>query len=160
MHSISYNRLPLPMNDSTESDLSKGARPDNPVNTGVLRNFVQGLKEKIGPDFGRVCNREEEREVKREIARELGVEDDYEPERWPAPDGSSAADQAGRKVRSRYNELKRQGRIEEGGALTELREWNERLNAHLRGEECFFDEDNPHVDWVQEEPSEDPSEGV
>lgn len=159
MRSTNFNRLPLPMNSSTDSDLSKGAVP-YPLSAGVLQGFVQSLKEKIGPDFGRVCTHEEKREVKRDIARELGVEQEYDPERWPDPADSGAAAQAGWRVRNRYNELKRQGKIEEGGGLTELREWNERIDAHLSGEECFHSEHALYAEWPLEEPSGDPSDGA
>lgn len=164
MHSISFDRLPIPMSSSTDSDFLKGAGPDNPVNTGVLQDFLQGIKEKIGPEYGRVCTEEERWEVKWEIARQLGVEDEYDPEPWPDPDESGPAVEARRKVGARYNELKAEGRIVEAGQLAELQEWGAKINAYLSREVCFTEE-YPDSNWPSpaepsEEPSEDPSEGV
>ncbi|MCS4155057.1 hypothetical protein GGQ03_002351 [Salinibacter ruber] len=129
-----------------------------------LQNFVEGLSEKIGSEFGRVSTHEGKREVKREIARELGVEDEYILQIQSSVTDSDASRRARWEVRRRYRELRSEGKIVEAGEVAEqtkrFREWNEQINAHLRGEECFYSEDLPHADWVQGGPSSDPGEGV
>lgn len=150
------------MNNPTDRDLSDRAGPAATVTGGIvnleaLQKFAQGLKEKIGPDFGRVCTLEEERETKREIARELGVEDEYDPEPWPDLEDSDAAKQARRKVNARYDELEAQGRIVKAGELAALYELSAKIDAHLSGEECFYSEDDPNADWVKGDPPGDPS---
>lgn len=134
--------------------------PSTPTACNALRNFMEGLQEKLGPDHRTISTREEKREVKREIACEIGVDDDYVQCRWPSLDESEEIRTARRKVNSRYNELLDTGRIEENGQLAERAEWVERIDAHLKGEECFYSEDNPHADWVLEDPQGDPSDGV
>lgn len=120
--------------------------PSDP-NVGALINFLDGVQEKMDTNFGRITSLKDEREVKREIARELRVEDDYTQERWPPIDESDDASEARRKVETRYSELRRKGMIEEVGNLAELKEWSEKISAHLRGEECFWSEDLPHAHW-------------
>lgn len=150
------------MNDPDDNHpLTGNGRPDS-TNPEPLQNFVEGLSRKIGSEFGRVSSHEKKREVKREIARQLGVEETYVPQIRSSANDSDAARQARRKVRDRYWELRRVGKIVEDGEVAEqterFNEWVERLIAHTRGEECFYSEDIPHANWVEGEPSGDPSE--
>jgi hypothetical protein len=52
---------------------------NDPTSPDALEDFLDGLEEKIGPDFGTISSREEMREVKTEIAREMGVAEEYHP---------------------------------------------------------------------------------
>lgn len=152
------------MGSQSENDLPNQNAQNSSTSPDPLQNFVEGLSEKIGSEFGRVSTHEGKREVKREIARELGVEDSFVPRIHSTLDDDEATVEARWKVNGRYDELLSEGKIVEGGEVAEqtrrFRQWSERLSAHLRGEECFYSEDLPHADWVQGEPSSDPSEGV
>lgn len=151
------------MGSQSDNDLPDQNTPNSSTSPDSLQNFVEGLSEKIGSEYGRVSTSEEKREVEREIARELGVEDSFVPRIHSTVDDDEATFEARCKVSSRYNELLSEGKIVEAGEVAKqtrrFREWNERISAHLRGEECFYFEDLPHADWVLEEPSSDPREG-
>lgn len=143
------------MDSQNDSDLSN----QNVLSTSAedpLQNFVEGLSEKMWSELGRVSTAKEKREVKREIARELGIERVYVPQAHSSVNDSEDTSQARYKVRSRYNDLLSEGKVVEVGEVDaqtkRTKEWNERLNAHLRGEDCFHSEDHPHADWPLEEP--------
>ncbi|WP_263835309.1 hypothetical protein [Salinibacter sp.] len=152
------------MANPSDSDPSHENSSSNPANPDPLQNFVDGLSGEIGSEFGRISSHDEKREVKREIARQLGMEEAWAPEIRSSVDNDENTFLARVKVSARYNELLSEGRIVEAGEVAEqtkrFNEWLERIDAHVRGEECFYSEDIPHADWVQGKPSDNRNDGV
>lgn len=161
------------MDNLHDSDQPDQNDSDNPENPGPLRRFVEGLSEKIGPEFKRIADPEEKREVKREIAHELGVEEAYTPHIRSTINGSEDTLQARWEVDRRYDELRSNGKIVEVGEAAEqtkrFEEWIEEIKAELSTEECSEDSaraecseppDRDEVDWGPGVPQIDPSDAV
>lgn len=108
---------------------------NDPTSPDALEDFLDGVEEKIGPDFGTISSREEMREVKTEIAREIGVEEEYHPNVLEAinehgDDGREAYEA----VEERYEEHLHAGRIQEAPDWDDsFEEWNRMLDQHHRG---------------------------
>lgn len=108
MLSTNSKKLLKPMsNEANDSFLSE-----------ALRNFVDAIKEKLEPDFGRVSSRKEKREVKKRIAEQLRVEKEYQQNVFLAvnedlKNGTHAARDARAAVERHYEELLEKGKIRE-----------------------------------------------
>jgi hypothetical protein len=128
-----------PCNDPTGDTPAERGRDF--FNSKALQNFLEGLEEKIGPNYGRISSHDEKIEVKRDIARDLGLEDTYSPRVDTSPDDDWDVHLARCDVNTRYDELLNQGKIQEVGEAAEqtkkTKEWFERIDAHLRGEKCI-----------------------
>jgi len=118
---------------------------NDPTSPDALEGFLDGLEEKIGPDFGMISSRSEMRDVKTEIAREMGVADEYHPNLFSAIEehGEEGRD-AHVAVEERYDALCRQGKIQKDPDWENpLEEWAAEINAHLEGQNTIYsDVDN------------------
>lgn len=124
------------MPDSTD-DEGDDRDPDD-LDPSSLSDFLDGISEKMGAEYGRVDTRQERREVKEQIARELGVEEEYTANVYAATnedlsEGTDERRKARAAVEERYERLVEAGKIQEAAELEEAESVFEEVNRDLVG---------------------------